>query len=151
MPPLPIARLLAAATRMTIEALHDELAELGHADLRPAHGYALNTVGEHGTTAARLAGDLGMTKQGAAKLVETLVHRGYLDRSEHAGDARARLLTLTPHGRELLASAERIQRELEARWARAAGSEDVAALRRALEAVVDERSGTGPPPLRPIW
>jgi DNA-binding MarR family transcriptional regulator len=79
------------------------------------------------------------------------VHRGYLDRSEHAGDARARLLTLTPHGRELLASAERIQRELEARWARAAGSEDVAALRRALEAVVDERSGTGPPPLRPIW
>jgi DNA-binding MarR family transcriptional regulator len=151
MPPVPIARLLAAATRMTIESLHGELAGLGHGDLRPAHGYALNAVGEQGTTTARLAADLGMTKQGAAKLVATLVRDGYLARSEHAGDARARLLTLTPRGRELLASAERIQRELEARWAHAAGPEDVAALRRALEVVVDERFGAGPPPLRPIW
>jgi DNA-binding MarR family transcriptional regulator len=139
MPPVTLTRLLAAATRMAIEELHAELAEAGFEDLRPAHGYALNAIGD-GSTTSRLASELGMTKQGAAKLVETLVDAGYVERSRHQADARARLLRLTERGRELLAAAESIQRRMESRW-------DAGALRAALEAVV----GEGDPPLRPIW
>jgi DNA-binding MarR family transcriptional regulator len=138
MPPVPIARLLAAATRLTIEELNAELASNGFEGVRPAHGYALNAVGD-GTTTSRLARRLGMTKQGAAKLVEALVRDGYLDRSAHVDDARASLLTLTPRGRALLRAAEEIQARIEARW-------DAPGLRAGLERIAGDDA-----PLRPIW
>jgi DNA-binding MarR family transcriptional regulator len=136
---VPIARLLAGATRLAIEELNAELARSGFDDVRPAHGYALNAVGD-GTTTSQLARRLGMTKQGAAKLVETLEREGYLDRSEHGADARASLLTLTSRGRALLRAAEEIQGRIEARW-------DAPGLRDALERI----SGGDDTPLRPIW
>jgi DNA-binding MarR family transcriptional regulator len=138
MPPVPIARLLAAAARLAIEELNAELARSGFGDVRPAHGYALNAVGD-GTTTSQLARRLGMTKQGAAKLVETLVREGYLDRAEHEADARASRLTLTPRGRALLRAAEEIQAGIEARW-------DAPGLRDGLERIAGEDA-----PLRPIW
>jgi DNA-binding MarR family transcriptional regulator len=139
MPPVPLARLLAAVTRMAIEELNAELARSGFADVRPAHGYALNAVGD-GTTTSSLARRLGMTKQGAAKLVETLVREGYLDRSEHEADARASLLRLTSRGRALLRTAEEIQARIEARW-------DAPGLRDGLERIARDDDA----PLRPIW
>jgi DNA-binding MarR family transcriptional regulator len=146
MAPVPIARLLSAATRLTVEQLNAGLAERGFGDLRPAHGYALNAIGP-GTTTARLAADLGMTKQGAAKLVGTLERAGYLERGAHAGDARVRPLTLTPRGADLLRAAEEVQRGLEAHWAQVLGGADAATLRRALETL----AGGGDAPPRPIW
>jgi DNA-binding MarR family transcriptional regulator len=139
MRPVPIARLLAAATRMAIEELNAELARSGFDDVRPAHGYALNAVRD-GATTSQLARRLGMTKQGAAKLVETLEREGYLDRSEHDADARASLLTLTSRGRALLRAAEEIQGRIEARW-------DAPGLRAALERIAGDDDAPG----RPIW
>jgi DNA-binding MarR family transcriptional regulator len=147
----PLVRLLSAATRLGVEEMRAELAARGYGDVRPALGYALNAVGPDGTTAARLAADLGMTKQGAAKLVGTLVAGGYLRRREHAGDARARLLTLTARGEAVLDAAASAQRRIEARWAGVAGGAEAAALRRALEAVLAAAYGGADAPLRPIW
>ena len=135
MPPVPLARLLAAVTRMAIEELNAELARSGFADVRPAHGYALNAVGD-GTTTSSLARRLGMTKQGAAKLVETLVREG----SELEADARSSLLRLTSRGRALLRTAEEIQARIEARW-------DAPGLRDGLERIARDDDA----PLRPIW
>jgi DNA-binding MarR family transcriptional regulator len=140
----PIARLLSAATRSIIEDLHDRLAAQGHPDLRPAYGYALNAVGD-GVTTAQLAQRLGMTKQGAAKLVTALERLGYLRVEPHASDRRARALVLTPHGRDLLERSVAVQRELEAEWSREVGPERMAALQEALAA----RAGDGA--LKPLW
>ena len=139
MPPVPLARLIAAVTRMAMRSSTPNSRGRGFADVRPAHGYALNAVGD-GTTTSSLARRLGMTEQGAAKLVETLVREGYLDRSEHEADARASLLRLTSRGRALLRTAEEIQARIEARW-------DAPGLREGLERIARDDDA----PLRPIW
>ncbi len=148
---LPLARLLSMATRLLVDELHEGLHAAGHSELRPAHGFALNGIGESGATATQLAVLLGMTKQGAAKLVESLVELGYVEREPNTDDARSVLLVLSARGRELLRRAEEIQRRLEAEWAEAIGAPELDALRRGLEQVVRERHGGELPPLRPIW
>ena len=109
---LPIARLLSAATQLTIELLHAELADAGHPGMRPAYGYALVAVGRAGMTTSRLAAELGMTKQGAAKLVAALERLGYLRLASDPDDARARALHLTPKARDLLHAASEVQDEI---------------------------------------
>jgi DNA-binding MarR family transcriptional regulator len=145
---LPLARLLSAATRLIIELLHRELADAGHPGMRPAYGYALVAVGTGGTTTSRLAEDLGMTKQGAAKLVATLLELGYLERRAHAEDRRARLLTVTPRGRDLLRRSEEIQARLEGEWAELIGERNMRTVRRGLERATED---AGQEALRPIW
>lgn len=148
---LPLARLLSAATRGAIDELHAELARQGHPGIRPAHGFALVAIGTDGITAARLAGVLEMTRQGAAKLVEALEGLGYVAREADEADARARRIVLTVRGRDLLRRSAAIQRTMEKRWARAIGADDARALRRGLERIVAAAPGEGAPPLRPVW
>src|SRR6476661_6254504 len=148
---LPLGRLLSAATRAAVDELHRELARQGHAEVRPAHGYALVAVGEDGIIASRLAGRLGMTKQGAAKLVESLENLGYVERQAHLADARARRIVLTVRGRDLLRCSAAIQRATERRWATVIGAEDARRLRTGLEKIVAETHAGENPPLRPIW
>lgn len=148
MPDVPLARLLAAATRALVEQLHERLDAEGHPGIRPAHGYALVAIREEPATTAHLAGALGMTKQGAAKLVAALEDRGYVTREAHPDDARAQLVTLTERGRDLLTRSERIQAELEREWAERLGERTARALRRGLEAAIADRD---PLDLRPVW
>lgn len=148
---VPLARLLAMAMRAMVDEIHDGLRSAGHPDLRPAHGFVLNAVGATGTTAGELAALLGMTKQGAAKIVDTLVALGYVRRREHSVDRRARLLTLTARGQAALTEAVAVQRRVERQWAERLGQADMAVLRRCLEASVAAGPGGEPPPLRPVW
>ena len=145
---LTLGRLLAAATRLVIDDLHAALAEQGHPGLRPAHGYALLAVGDEGTTTARLGERLGMTKQGAAKLVASLEELGYLERRADDADGRARRLVLTRRGRDLLRRSAAAQRAIEDRWAEALGPRAMQSLRRSLERMVQD---AGPAPVRPVW
>ena len=148
---LPLARLLSAATRLVIEDLNERLAARGHPDLRPAHGYAVNAIAAGATTTARLAGELEMTKQGAAKLVAALERLGYLRLASDPDDARARALHLTPKARALLHAASEVQDEIESEWRELAGERPVRALRSSLERLVRERGDEERPRLRPIW
>ena len=150
-PQLPLVRLLATATHGLVEEMHAALADAGHPAVRPAHGFALNAIGDAGVTTADLARKLGMTKQGAAKLVESLAGLGYVRRVAHDADARARLVVLTPAGRDVLDKAAAIQQRLEARWARAVGAGTMRELRSALERVVPLDEHGDPPSPRPIW
>jgi DNA-binding MarR family transcriptional regulator len=149
--PLPLARLLSAATRAAIDELHAELARQGHPGIRPAHGYALVAIGTAGATASQLAGVLEMTKQGAAKLVAGLEGLGYVERERDTADARARRIVLTDRGRDLQRRSAAIQRATERRWARAIGVEEAGALRAGLEGVLATAHGAETPPLRPVW
>ena len=133
------------AGRAAIDELHRRLAQRGHPDVRPAHGYAFQAIGREGTTAGELGQRLGVTKQAAGQMVDELVRLGYVDRTPDPGDGRRRLVTLTPRGFDCLRVSAEIFDELLAEW-RAQG-DDVDAAITALGGLTELYGGG----LRPIW
>src|SRR5689334_24600680 len=95
---LPLARLLSAAAQLAITELNERLAADGHPGMRPVFGYALLAIEDGGTTTSQLGARLGMTKQGAAKVVEQLLRRGYVRRRAHPSDRRAQIVVRTAKG-----------------------------------------------------
>ena len=148
---IALGRALTIALRTLVDEMHARLAGQGFDDLRPAFGYVLNAAANTPLSASDVAALLGMTKQGAAKLIAEMELAGYVIRTDSAHDARARPLALTEKGREALGAAAAAQREIERAWAGLSSPADVAAMRRVLAAVIAQASVDGPPPLRPAW
>jgi DNA-binding MarR family transcriptional regulator len=128
--------LLFGGFRTLIDRLHEELARQGHADARPAHGFALQAIGPAGTTASEMGRRLGVSKQAAGKTVDRLVRLGYVERAASDADARAKVVRLTPLGVDLLNRSAAIFDELRSEWVRTLGADQVAAVEAALRAVV---------------
>ena len=147
--PLPLARLLSAATQLTVRRLNETLATRGYPNLRPADGYALLALGSEGATTSQLGARLGITKQAAAKISNRLEQAGYLCRSSHPSDARAQLLARTARGVELLETAADVQRQIEQDWARTVGARKVTEMRAALESVLQQAPQDAP--LTRLW
>ena len=148
---VPLVRLLSMAVAVGLDGLHRELAAAGHPELRPVHGFALNAVAGGARTASDLARALRMTKQGAAKIVASLVDRGYLELLPVDDDARVKPLSLTRRGRSAIEASVAIQKGIERRWAAVLGDDEVRAMRRGLlDAVLAENDGRLPSP-RPAW
>jgi DNA-binding MarR family transcriptional regulator len=136
---------------VALESLHEDLARAGHPNLRPAHGYALHAVSTGVDTASRLAPLLGMSKQGAAKLLQTLVDEDYVEVGSASGDARRKPVVLTRRGRAAVEASVAIQHDIEQRWAAVVGPQEMQTLRATLrQAVLAESDGTLPP-VRPAW
>jgi DNA-binding MarR family transcriptional regulator len=149
---LALGRALTLALRHLVDDMHERLAADGFDDLRPAFGYVLNAAASSAMNASDIAALLGMTKQGAAKLLVEMQTAGYVVRRDSESDGRVRRIELTDRGRQALAAAERAQAEIEEHWAHLTSRNDTRALRRVLDAVVTEASADGtPPPLRPAW
>ena len=93
----------------------------------------------------------GITSQGAAKLVDEMVARGYVERHPHAADGRVKLLALAPRGQGALAAARRFHAAYEERLgrrsaptrARAAARPGEAGRRRGLPGGLDARLRPG--------
>ncbi len=149
---MPLVRLLSMAVTVALEELHTELHERGHGTLRPAHGYALNAVLNGRDTVSEMAPLLGMTKQGAAKLVQALIDEDYLAIDEAGGaDARRKPLVLTARGHEAVQVSVDIQDRIEREWAELVGPRRMASTRAALERAVTHAAGGGYPPVRLGW
>lgn len=149
---VPFVRLLSMAVTVALEDLHRELARRGHGSLRPAHGYTLNAVLNGRNTASLIAPMLGMTKQGAAKLVQSLLDDGYLSVDESAvGDGRRKPLALTKRGEDAVRISVEAQSRIEAAWADAVGVRRMTTARIALETAVLQASGGELPPIRLGW
>lgn len=144
---VPIARLTAIAFRTLIDDLHLRLRERGFRDVRPSYGFVLLEARNRPLGVVEVARLMGVTKQAASKLVDSMVDANYL-RDVEADDARARLVALSPRGRRLLSAVEEIYRELEAEWAQTIGRARVEALRDDLVRVLEARHG-GLPSVRP--
>ncbi|HSS08674.1 MAG TPA: MarR family transcriptional regulator [Acidimicrobiales bacterium] len=98
--------------------------------------------------ASQLAGRLALSKPTITAVVDGLVERGLLARSEVAADRRAIQLTLTRAGRDALntteaAMAERLQRLLDRCDDPGLAMAGLAQLGRALDLVVAERLAAG--------
>jgi DNA-binding MarR family transcriptional regulator len=146
----PLGRLLAMALAAVVDELHERLADAGWPRARPMWGFVLLALRDRPRNIGAVGELLGVTKQAAAKVVSSLVDEGLVERREDPGDRRAAVLGLTADGRRFLADAEAAYRAIEDGWAQVAGPGDVAALRRAVSAVLRSRYGPHEPPLRPV-
>ncbi|MEU6860045.1 MarR family transcriptional regulator [Glycomyces sp. NPDC046736] len=114
---------LFAAFRAAIDEVHTELAEHGHPDVRPMHGFVFQAIGVEGTTAVELGRRLGVSKQAAGKTVAGLEKLGYVERVADPGDARRKLVRLTDRGIDVLVQSARVFDRVRTQWAAAIGPE----------------------------
>jgi DNA-binding MarR family transcriptional regulator len=133
--------LLAGAFRGLVDGVHVELAERGHPDARPLHGFALQAVGPQGATASELGRRLGVSKQAAAKTASGLLRLGYILRESDPSDARAVRLRRSPRGEEFLALSVSAFSRLRERLADEIGPERVQALENDLQRMVASSGG----------
>ncbi|WP_250031521.1 MarR family winged helix-turn-helix transcriptional regulator [Paractinoplanes maris] len=137
-PGFELPLLLFAGFRSLIDELHAELAERGHPDVRPVHGFALQAIGPYGTSASEIGRRLGVSKQAAGKTVDRLAGLGYVERADDPADARRKLIRLTPRGIDVLTQSAEIFDHLRARWVATLGAERVAEVESSLRTVVPE-------------
>ncbi|MBB5918901.1 DNA-binding MarR family transcriptional regulator [Nocardia transvalensis] len=128
--------LLFAGFRTLIDELHAELARHGHPDVRPAYGFAMQAIGPEGAAASDIGRRLGISKQAAGKTVDRLVALGYAERADDPGDARRRLVRLTPHGLDSLARSAEIFDRLRDAWSAMLGEDRLREMENGLRAVV---------------
>lgn len=114
--------LLIGAFRQIIDELHAHLASLGFPDVRPAHGFALQAIGD-GVSITELGRRLDVTKQAAAKTATALEALGYLQREPDPADSRAIILRRTPTGTEILDASARFFELKRAEWADELGAD----------------------------
>jgi len=114
-------------------------------DVRPAHGFAFARLAPDGATITQLAEHLDVTRQAAAQLVDELISKGYVQRSRHPDDARARLITLTDRGWACTRAAEAAMADTVRPWAAILGEQRLRALQDDLLRIAPDG------PLRPTW
>ena len=137
----PLPALLNEVKELAIAELHRRLAEEGHGEIRPGHGCVFRFVERRGSRLTELADRSALTKQAVGEVVDDLVALGYVERIPDPSDARAKLIRLTDKGLEGQAAAQRIFADIERRWTREVGRDEMTGLRRALEAIVAARTG----------
>jgi DNA-binding MarR family transcriptional regulator len=133
--PVNIAVLMRDGFTALNDRVLQRLAEEGHGAVRPAHSAVFEFLDETGTTVSTLAERAQMTKQGMAELVRHLEDHGYVTREPDPDDRRAKLVLLTPAGREVVGIAQRLVPELEQQVADLVGTERAQALREDLTAI----------------
>lgn len=128
--------LLGLAYQGFVDELHRDLARHGLTDLGPAYGYVVRALdASPDLRQHELAARLGITAQGAGKIVDEMVRRDFLVRTPDPEDRRAWRLSLGSRGHELLKRAKSHHARFERRLARELGS-SVATTRRVLEHIV---------------
>ncbi len=138
-PPEQDLTLLFAALNAAASAeVTRRIAAAGHPHLRPAHGYVFQHLIVGPACVSELAGKLGMTVQGASKLVNDLERLGYVSRRVDPADLRNRIVELTARGWDGIeagrAARAALTAELRAVLGEPAADDLIAALRQLAEA-----------------
>ena len=120
-------------------AMRQALAEAGYDDI-PKNGlYVIGglALGAGGVPLSQLIRELGVSKQSAGQLVDTLVLRGYLAREVDSEDRRRLTITLTERG-EAAASVQAAARaRIDAALAAVVDAQDLRRTRRTLAALIE--------------
>ena len=127
-----VPALVQLLARAGADRLRADFAAQGMAGLRPMHALLLIPLLGGGRHASSIATDLGVTRQAVAQVVTTLERDGYVQRVTDPGDARAKLVCLTPRGRAALRAMHASARTLEEAWRERLGDERLAEFRETL-------------------
>jgi DNA-binding MarR family transcriptional regulator len=95
---LTIPALLRAARRTYRDATLAALAEAGYDDLPTNGSYVISGVARTGAPLGQIIQGLGVSKQAAGHLVDTLALRGYVERTIDPEDRRRLTVSLTERG-----------------------------------------------------
>jgi DNA-binding MarR family transcriptional regulator len=128
--------LLRAARTTYGDAIRAALAESGCEDVPRNGAFALGSIARNGAPMGEVVRGLGVSKQAGSQVIDTLVVRGYLDRTPDPDDRRRMTISLTERGSVAAAASrsavDRVDAELVAR----VGAEPVASARAALGALI---------------
>ncbi len=94
-----IPALLRAARGSYGHAIRSSFAKAGFSDVPRNGAYVLGGMVNQGIEAGLLIRQLGVSRQAASQLIDTLVVRGYLERSPHPDDRRRLTIEATERGR----------------------------------------------------
>jgi len=148
--PVDVGILLNVAFGKFKRDLHRHLAEHGFADLGPSFGYVFRLLARSPCNLQGVSATLGITSQGALKIVNDMAEKGYVIRRDDPNDGRVKWLELTARATQAMAQAQRFHRQFERELAARVGKEPVAALRLVLEAVYADANVEGLAEIRPI-
>lgn len=133
-PSLPA--LLRAARAAYGTAIRAALADAGCDDV-PRNGiYVISAIARTGAPLSDVITQLGVSKQAAGQLVDTLVLRGYLDRAVDPADRRRVVVTLTGRGEAAAAVIRSAVEGLDAGLEKTVGAEYVRHTRATLAALI---------------
>lgn len=120
-------------------AMRRALAEAGYDDI-PKNGLYLIgglALGAGDLPLGQLIKELRVSKQAAGQLVDTLVLRGYLERTMDTEDRRKLTVTLTERGRAAAAAQAAAREKIDAELVARVGPDDVNCTRRTLAVLID--------------
>jgi DNA-binding MarR family transcriptional regulator len=129
-----IPALLRQARYTYGKAMRAALEQAGYDDI-PANGlYIIGglALDDDRIPLRELVKQLGVTKQGAGQLVDTLVMRGYLSRAVDESDRRQLIVALTDRGRAAAEVQTRARDQVDAALLARVSSDDVSAARKVL-------------------
>ena len=130
-----IPALMRAARGSYARAIAAQLAAAGFDDLPRNGGFVLGGMANYGGSAGEMIHGLGISKQAASQLIDTLVVRGYLTREINQDDRRRMVIDLTERGRSAAASVRAGVEAIDAELARMISPAQLAGLRAGLEAL----------------
>ncbi len=120
--------------------LRAAFAAAGLDGIRPAQAVALVPLAAGGLHASDLADRLQVSRQAVAQGVASLERHGYVTRVTDPVDARARIIELTPRGRQALRVMRSNALDLEKRWEEVLGSQRLRELRESLQMLLSNEA-----------
>ena len=134
--PVVFAALLRAARFAYGNAIREALNEAGLDDI-PKNGiFVIGAISRTGAPLAAIITGLGVSKQAAGQLVDTLVLRGYLERREDPDDRRKLTMSLTTTGEEAAAVIRKATANVDAKLKKRMGEKSIAEARKVLFALI---------------
>jgi DNA-binding MarR family transcriptional regulator len=135
--PVVLAALLRAARLAYGDAIRIALIETGLDDI-PKNGiFVIGAISRTGAPLAQIIDSLGVSKQSAGQLVDTLALRGYIERKVDPEDRRRLTVTLTARGREAAAISRAAVERIDAALLKKVGREHVVHTRATLGALIE--------------
>src|ERR1700758_2965053 len=120
--------------------LRAAFAAAGLDGIRPAQAVTLVPLVAGGLHASDLADRLGVSRQAVAQAITGLERHGYVTRVPDPLDARARMVELTPRGRQALRVMRSNAIELEKRWDQVLGERRLGELRETLRMLLSSET-----------
>ncbi len=137
-PTIPaLVNLVAASGAPRLRAA---FAAAGLDGIRPAQAVALVPLAAGGLHASDLADRLRVSRQAVAQGIASLERHGYVTRVTDPGDARARIIELTPRGRQALRVMRSNAVDLEKRWEEILGPHRLGELRQSLQMLLSSEA-----------
>ena len=129
--------LLRAARGSYAQAIRAQLGAAGFDDLPRNGAFVLGGMANAGGSAVEMIQGLGVTKQAASQLIDTLVLRGYLERDVNRDDRRRMTIELTDRGRAAAVAVGSAVEEIDAALAEMLTPSELAGLRAGLTALAE--------------